>query len=66
MPSLVALHVVVCVTFVLCAAILEGGATRPCTRRERSLRFRKIFEHNIIPTAIWHGGTRLRMRTRRS
>src|SRR6185503_12343390 len=57
--SLVAFHVVICVTFVLCAALLEEWhhATRALAASEA--RFRNIFEHNIIPTAIWHGGLRI-------
>src|SRR5262245_60938114 len=57
--SLVAFHVVICVTFVLCAALLEewSHATRALTASEA--RFRRIFEHNIIPTAIWHRGLRI-------
>ena len=54
--SLVAFHVVICVTFVLCAALLAEWrhATRALAVSEA--RFRSIFEHNIIPTAIWHRG----------
>jgi hypothetical protein len=46
------------VTFVLCAALLEEWrhATRALCASEA--RFRAIFEHNIIPTAIWHRGLR--------
>jgi integral membrane sensor domain MASE1 len=57
--SLVAFHVVICVTFVLCAALLEEWhhATRALAASEA--RFRSIFEHNIIPTAIWRRGLRI-------
>ncbi|HTL49091.1 MAG TPA: ATP-binding protein [Steroidobacteraceae bacterium] len=57
--SLVSFHVVICVTFVLCAALLEEWrhATRALASSEA--RFRNIFEHNIIPTAIWHGGLKI-------
>jgi signal transduction histidine kinase len=57
--SLVAFHVVVCVTFVLCAALIEEWrhATRALAGSE--LRFRSIFEHNIIPTAIWSDSLRI-------
>src|SRR5262245_8076005 len=57
--SLVAFHVVICVTFVLCAALLEEWrhATRALGASEA--RFRSIFEHNIIPTAIWQRGLKI-------
>jgi signal transduction histidine kinase/integral membrane sensor domain MASE1 len=57
--SLVAFHVVICVTFVLCAALLEEWrhATRALAASEA--RFRSIFEHNIIPTAIWQPGLKI-------
>jgi signal transduction histidine kinase/integral membrane sensor domain MASE1 len=57
--SLVAFHVVICVTFVLCAALLEewSHATRELGASEA--RFRRIFEHNIIPTAIWDRGLKI-------
>jgi signal transduction histidine kinase/integral membrane sensor domain MASE1 len=54
--SLVAFHVVICVTFVLCAALLEEWHHAGRALAASEARFRKIFEHNIIPTAIWHGG----------
>jgi signal transduction histidine kinase/integral membrane sensor domain MASE1 len=57
--SLVSFHAAVCVTFVLCAALIEEWhhATRALARSE--LRFRSIFEHNIIPTAIWRENRRI-------
>lgn len=57
--SLVAFHVVICVTFVLCAALLEEWrhATRALYSSEA--RFRSIFKHNIIPTAIWRDGNQV-------
>ena len=54
--SLVAFHVVICVTFVFCAALLEEWRHAGRALAASEARFRKIFEHNIIPTAIWHGG----------
>ena len=53
--SIVSFHVAVCLTFVLSAALLEEwrGAGRALGASEA--RFRSIFEHNIIPTAIWRG-----------
>ena len=57
--SLVAFHVMICVTFVLCAALLEEWrhATRALYSSEA--RFRSIFKHNIIPTAIWRDGNQV-------
>ena len=57
--SLVAFHVVICVTFVLCAALLEEWRHATGALAASEARFRSIFEHNIIPTAIWHGGLRI-------
>jgi signal transduction histidine kinase/integral membrane sensor domain MASE1 len=54
--SLVAFHVVICVTFVLCAALLEEWRHATHALGASEARFRSIFEHNIIPTAIWRRG----------
>lgn len=53
--SIVAFHVVIAITFVMLAALLDEWrlATRAVTKSEA--RFRNIFEHNIIPTVIWRG-----------
>ena len=54
--SLVAFHVMICVTFVLCAALIEEWRHAARALRESEARFRAIFEHNIIPTATWREG----------
>ena len=53
--SIVSFHVVICVTFVLCAALLEEWRHASRALGASEARFRSIFEHNIIPTAIWQG-----------
>ena len=53
--SIVSFHVVICVTFVLCAALLEEWRHAGRALGASEARFRSIFEHNIIPTAIWQG-----------
>jgi signal transduction histidine kinase/integral membrane sensor domain MASE1 len=54
--SLVAFHVVLCVTFVLCAALIEEWRHAIRALAGSESRFRSIFEHNVIPTAIWRRG----------
>ena len=57
--SIVSFHVVICVTFVLCAALLEEWRHASRALGTSEARFRSIFEHNIIPTAIWQGDYRI-------
>ena len=57
--SLVSFHVVTCVTFVLCAALIEEWRHASRALAASEARFRQIFEHNIIPTAIWRGNNRI-------
>ena len=57
--SIVSFHVVICVTFVLCAALLEEWRHASRALGASEARFRSIFEHNIIPTAIWQGDYRI-------
>ncbi len=57
--SLVAFHVMICVTFVLGAALIEEWRHATRALRESEGRFRDIFEHNIIPTATWREGLRI-------
>ena len=53
--SIVSFHVVICLTFVLCGALLEEWRHASRALGASEARFRSIFEHNIIPTAIWQG-----------
>ena len=57
--SLVAFHVLICVTFVLCAALIEEWRHATQALRKSEARFRGIFEHNIIPTVSWRDGFRI-------
>jgi len=54
--SIVAFHAFICVTFVLCAALIEEWRHAGRELGASEARFRSIFEHNIIPTAIWRDG----------
>src|SRR5688572_28777426 len=57
--SLVSFHVVTCVTFVLCAALMAEWRHASRALAESEARFRNIFQHNIIPTAIWRRNRRI-------
>ena len=57
--SVVTFHVVMCVSFVTFAALLEEWRHAGNALHVSEQRFRSILENNIIPTAIWHDDLRI-------
>jgi signal transduction histidine kinase/integral membrane sensor domain MASE1 len=57
--SVVTFHVVMCITFVAFAALLEEWRFAGRALSISKARFRSIFENNLIPTAIWHDDLRI-------
>ena len=57
--SLVAFHVVMSITFLTSAALLDEWRLAGRALSLSKARFRSIFENNIIPTAIWRDDLRI-------
>ena len=57
--SLVAFHVVMSITFLISAALLDEWRYAGRALTVSKARFRSIFENNIIPTAIWRDDLRI-------
>src|SRR4029078_7963926 len=57
--SLVAFHVVMSITFLTSAALLDEWRHAGRALSVSKARFRSIFENNIIPTAIWREDLRI-------